>query len=287
MLKKMIMVRVGEEISGQGSERSPSPRPVLSILRSRATAEDGRSNTAEGGPSPARERESLRLRGGNAGAPGWRGTVWGNGSGSRIKANVRNNDDGIVLAGGMGEGTVVGHRGSLTRDLDLDHNLVLFGPVRTFKGNSSEWGCGFITQDTDGELLTPRSCPEIRKVGDGRERGVKASRRRGTQSKPWPDYGAPRGARTFLRTWPGGERGERWVGGDVDIAGIAPLLQFATCWWQIARSTDLFLAWPVIGVRRSIGPSGTMAGNFIKMHFGFANAVAVWHKRSETIIKEQ
>ena len=67
--------------------------------------------------------------------------------------------------GGTGEGTVVGHRGSLTRDLDLNHNLDLFGPARTFKGNPSEWGCGFITQDTDGELLMLFNCPEFTNKG--------------------------------------------------------------------------------------------------------------------------
>ena len=220
MLKKMITARVREEIGGQGSERSPSPRPVLSILRSRATAEDGRSPACgtEGGRSPgsqdaknpesdhdheqdqdqdqetqspggvqglkarnsnlgefssARERERLRPRGGNAGAPGWRGLVWGDDSGLRLNGKVRNHVDGIafVFAAHSGEDTLVGHGGILDLDLDLDQS----GPFRTLsawddeaarqrpesRGQRSEEGCSFVLQDADGEWVMTKECPEF------------------------------------------------------------------------------------------------------------------------------
>ena len=152
MLKKTTTVRVRAEIGGQGSERSPSPRP-----------------------SPARERERLRPRGGNAGAPGWRGTMWGNGGGSRQRVEVWNDDDGSVLAGRVGVDTAVGHRGILTLDLDLNHNLVLSGPVRSGQGNPSQLGWSFVLQDAGGEMLARRNCPENGAgAGGGRESGVKA-----------------------------------------------------------------------------------------------------------------
>ena len=201
MLKKMTTVRVREEIGGQGSERWPSPRP-----------------------SPARERERLRPRGGRAGAPGWRGTVWANGSGgerqratlvetpgstrstgsgsdfvsqgvggelvmarscpefqrgkaegSRLCVKVRNSDDPIVLAGGVGDNTVVGHRGNLTPDLDLDlnHDLVLSVLART-KENPSKSGWSFVRQNTGDEWVMREDCPEI----GGSEHGSPAERTR-------------------------------------------------------------------------------------------------------------
>ena len=44
--------------------------------------------------------------------------------GSSLKAKVRNDEECIVLIGGVGEDTAVGQRGNLTLDLTLNHNLV-------------------------------------------------------------------------------------------------------------------------------------------------------------------
>ena len=58
-----------------------------------------------------------------------------------------------------GEDTVAGHRGILTLDLDL--TLDLSGRTRTVKVSPAEWGCGFVPQHADGELLMSHDCPEI------------------------------------------------------------------------------------------------------------------------------
>ena len=152
----------------------PSTNPPLETVGyDRSSLRDFSSNL--GKFSPARERERLRPRGGNAGAPGWRGTVWGSGSGSRLKARVRNNEDRIVWVGGVGEDTVVGHRGILTLDLDLDlnHDLDQSGPARTQKGNLSKSGCGFVLEEVGGEWLMPQDCPGIGGSDKGRGNGGK------------------------------------------------------------------------------------------------------------------
>ena len=88
-----------------------------------------------------------------------------------------------------GDDTAVGQRGILTHDhdpsspssvaeplrrVDLNHNLVSFGPARgipprPLKGNPSASGWSFIPQDPGGELVMALDCPEI---GGGGGQGV-------------------------------------------------------------------------------------------------------------------
>ena len=253
MFKKMITARVKEEIGGQGRERSPSPRP-----------------------SPARERERLRPRGGNAGAPGWRGIVWGKPSGgnrqwatlvetlgsstpqewvgglslqdgSELRRGkeapksesgfgfVLQNADGELLmllncpgfSGGAdpapsgnppcripartGEDTVAGHRGILTLDLDL--TLDLSGRTRTVKVSPAEWGCGFVPQHADGELLMSHDCPEI----GGGENGSPAVRTGGRSAGvSFVPNGTGAGAVRSTHRW------KRWANSDRPCGTSAP-----------------------------------------------------------------
>ena len=114
----MTTVRVRVEIGGQGSERSPSPRP-----------------------SPARERERLRPRAGDAGAPGWRGTMRGNGSGTVRPREARE------LAG----------QGRANEWLRL-WRFVAEGRAE-IRGQRAESGCNFSSQDAGDEPVRAPNCP--------------------------------------------------------------------------------------------------------------------------------
>ena len=65
---------------------------------------------------------------------------WGKAEGSSINAKGRNDEECIVLIGGVGEDTVAGHRGIPTLDLDLNHDLDLSGLARPLFENPSEPG---------------------------------------------------------------------------------------------------------------------------------------------------
>ena len=61
--------------------------------------------------------------------------------------------------------TVAGHRGNLTLDLTLNHNLVLSAPARTGQGNPSQLGWSFVLQDAGDEWIMRLDCPEFRRPG--------------------------------------------------------------------------------------------------------------------------
>ena len=134
-----------------------------------------------------------------------------------------------------GEDTAVGQRGILTLDhdpssvvphagrrMDLNHNLVLSGPARTLFENPSESGCGFVSYDIGGEMLTPQECPEIGRGGGGRGGGIKAVEgyrsprpggiRGGLEHDVYP-WELRRGERTMDEGWAGMRRKAESGGG--------------------------------------------------------------------------